>query len=121
MTALKADYNALKDLQVQNQKLFAKEPNNFDKLRILESKIHNVEKSRDMKKVLNNAGMPDTPLNNSIIINELLKSTNDVTATNRKTSIVINGSKGNVRIYGTWTILPDGSKRLSTVEAGAFK
>lgn len=121
LTTLKADYNALKDLQVKNQSQFAKDPNNFDKLRILESKIHNVEKSRDMNKVLNNAGIPDTPLNNSMIINELLKSANDVTATNRRTSIVINGSKGNVRVYGTWTILPDGSKRLSTVEAGAFK
>ncbi len=121
LTTLKADYNALKDLQVKNQSQFAKDPNNFDKLRILESKIHNVEKSRDMNKVLNNAGIPDTPLNNSMIINELLKSANDVTVTNRRTSIVINGPKGNVRVYGTWTILPDGSKRLSTVEAGAFK
>ncbi|MEQ4702450.1 VENN motif pre-toxin domain-containing protein, partial [Providencia rettgeri] len=121
LTTLKADYNALKDLQVKNQSLFAKDPSNFDKLRTLESKIHNVEKSRDMNKVLNNAGIPDTPLNNSMIVDELLKSANNVTPNNRRTSIVINGSKGNVRVYGTWTILPDGSKRLSTVEAGAFK
>lgn len=56
-----------------------------------------------------------------MIVYELLKSANNVTPNNRRTSIVINGSKGNVRVYGTWTILPDGSKRLSTVEAGAFK
>ncbi|HAF2129176.1 TPA: hypothetical protein G9F27_003378 [Salmonella enterica] len=34
LTTLKADYNALKYLQVKNQSQFAKDPNNFDKLRI---------------------------------------------------------------------------------------
>ncbi|WP_311779078.1 MULTISPECIES: hypothetical protein [Pantoea] len=37
------------------------------------------------------------------------------------TACVVAGKGGSVRVYATWTILPDGSKRLSTVQTGAFK
>ena len=83
--------------------------------------MHNIERSRDMDRVLVNAGIHNTPENNSIIMDKLLDSAHSVTTSNRQTSVVVSGHNGSVRVYATWTILPDGSKRLSTVQAGAFK
>ncbi|WP_112886951.1 MULTISPECIES: hemagglutinin repeat-containing protein [unclassified Photorhabdus] len=121
LDALKKEYNALKDLRIQNQREFAKNPENKTNLSILEKKIHNVERSQEMNKVLNNAGLPDTKTNNNMIIGKLLDSAKDVTPENRKTSVVVSGNNGSVRVYATWTILPDGSKRLATVQTGTFK
>ncbi|MBS9442077.1 hypothetical protein EAE89_10270 [Photorhabdus heterorhabditis] len=70
---------------------------------------------------LNNAGLPDTKVNNNMIISKLLDSAKDVTPENRKTSVVVSGNNGSVRVYATWTILPNGSKRLATVQTGTFK
>ncbi|MEQ4512247.1 MAG: VENN motif pre-toxin domain-containing protein [Dickeya sp.] len=118
---LQQEYNSLKDLQIANQSLFAKDKNNTIKLKQIEDKIHNIERSREMDRVLNNAGITNTPDNNSMIIDKLLNSTAGVTPANRRTSVVVSGESGSVRIYATWTILPDGSKRLSTIQTGAFK
>lgn len=73
-----------------------------------------------MDRVLNNAGIINTPKNNSMIMDKLLDSAHTVTTANRKTYVVVTGPNGNVRVYATWAVLPDGSKRLSTVQAGAF-
>lgn len=37
------------------------------------------------------------------------------------TAGVVAGKGSFIRVYATWTILPDGSKRLSTVQTGAFE
>ncbi|PHM35687.1 ShlA/HecA/FhaA exofamily protein [Xenorhabdus mauleonii] len=121
LDALKKEYNSLKDLRIQNQREFAKNPENKTNLSILEKKIHNVERSQEMNRVLNDAGLPDTKTNNNMIIGKLLDSAKNVTPENRKTSVVVSGNNGSVRVYATWTILPDGSKRLATVQTGTFK
>ncbi|PQQ32146.1 filamentous hemagglutinin, partial [Photorhabdus luminescens] len=121
LDALKKEYNSLKELRIKSQKEFAKNPENKANLSILEKKIHNVERSQEMNKVLNNAGLPDTKVNNHMIIDKLLDSAKSVTPENRKTSVVVSGNNGEVRVYATWTILPDGSKRLATVQTGTFK
>ncbi|WP_312631786.1 VENN motif pre-toxin domain-containing protein [Pantoea piersonii] len=41
--------------------------------------------------------------------------------TGDSTAGVVAGKGDSIRVYATWTILPDGSKRLSTVQTGAFK
>ncbi|NHB60017.1 hypothetical protein C5472_02225 [Photorhabdus sp. RW14-46] len=74
-----------------------------------------------MNRVLNNAGLPDTKANNHMIIDKLLDSAKSVRPENRKTSVVVSGNNGEVRVYATWTILPDSSKRLATVQTGTFK
>lgn len=74
-----------------------------------------------MARVLNNAGIQDNAKNNAMIMDNLLNSASGVTPSNRETSIVVSGPGGNVRIYATWKLLPDGSKRLATVKTGAFK
>ncbi|WP_206194074.1 hypothetical protein [Serratia microhaemolytica] len=121
LDALQKEYNVLKNSKNKSQSLFAKDPNNAIKLKQLEDKIHNIERSRDMERVLNNAGIPNTSSANNMIIDKLLDSMIDVTPKNRRTSVVVSGDNGSVRIYATWVILSDGSKRLSTVQTGAFK
>jgi filamentous hemagglutinin len=118
---LKKEYNSLKDLQISNQKEFAKTLGAREKLNKLNDQIYNVERSQEMARVLNNAGIQDNAKNNAMIMDNLLNSASGVTPSNRETSIVVSGPGGNVRIYATWKLLPDGSKRLATVKTGAFK
>ncbi|WP_276203295.1 hemagglutinin repeat-containing protein [Pectobacterium brasiliense] len=118
---LQKEYNLLKDAKISSQKEFAKDPSNAVKLKQLSDQIHNIERSRDMNRVLNNAGISNTSANNSMIMDKLLDSAQSATPSSRQTSVVVSGPNGSVRVYATWTILPDGSKRLSTVQAGAFK
>ncbi|MBK5073447.1 hemagglutinin repeat-containing protein [Budviciaceae bacterium CWB-B4] len=121
LSVLQREYNALQDLRVADQKTFAKDPNNVKKLDDLKNKIHNVEKSREMERVLNNAGITNTTKNNNLIIDSLLSSARNISSNNMRTSVVIHGPNSSIRVYGTWKILPDGTKRLATVEVGAFK
>ncbi|MCW0314776.1 hypothetical protein NG830_10285 [Pantoea ananatis] len=121
LESLQKEYNALKDAKISSQKDFAKDPSNAVRLKQVPDQIHNIERSRDMDRVLNNAGIPNTPTNNSMIMDKLLDSAQGATSANRKTSVVVSGPNGNVRVNATWTILPDGSKRLATVQTGAFK
>jgi len=120
LEALKKEYNSLKDLQVSNQRKFAKTPGAREELNKLNDQIYNVERSRERAQNLNNAGITDSAKNNAMIMDKLLKTAGGVTSSNRETSIVVSGSGGNVRIYATWKILPDGSKRLATVKTGVF-
>ncbi|EGO9439329.1 hypothetical protein DPL59_25030, partial [Escherichia coli] len=115
------EYNSLKDARISSQKEFAKDPNNAKRMEVLEKQIHNIERSQDMARVLEQAGIVNTASNNSMIMDKLLDSAQGATSANRKTSVVVSGPNGNVRIYATWTILPDGTKRLSTVNTGTFK
>ncbi|WP_302467655.1 VENN motif pre-toxin domain-containing protein [Pseudomonas muyukensis] len=119
--ALQTEYESLRSLRAASQKEFAKNPENEARLRLLSSQMHNVERSRDMARVLDSAGIIDTAKNNKMIIAELLASARDITVANRRSSIVLSGPQGNVRVNATWTILDDGSKRLSTMQVGAFK
>ena len=121
LESLQKEYNSLKDAKISSQKEFAKNPSNAKKMEVLEKQIHNIERSQDMARVLNEAGIVNTASNNSMIMDKLLDSVQGATSANRKTSVVVSGPNGNVRIYATWTILPDGTKRLSTVNTGAFK
>ncbi|EOC3146294.1 contact-dependent inhibition effector tRNA nuclease [Escherichia coli] len=121
LDSLQAEYNSLKDARISSQKEFAKDPNNAKRMEVLEKQIHNIERSQDMARVLEQAGIVNTASNNSMIMDKLLDSAQGATSANRKTSVVVSGPNGNVRIYATWTILPDGTKRLSTVNTGTFK
>jgi len=121
LDALQQEYNTLKAARRSNQREFAKDPANAKRLTALEKSIHNVERSRGMASELDNAGIPDTTKNNHLIMDKLLDSANTVTPENRTSSVVMQGSNNSVRITATWTILPDGTKRLSTVTTGAFK
>ena len=119
LESLQKEYNSLKDAKISSQREFAKDPGNAVRLKQVSDQIYNIERSRDMDRVLNNAGIPDTPANNSMIMDKLLDSAQ--TNAFKQTSVVVSGPNGNVRVNATWTILPDGSRRLATVQTGAFK
>ncbi|WP_435947351.1 VENN motif pre-toxin domain-containing protein [Dryocola sp. BD586] len=121
LESLQTEYNSLKHAKISSQKEFAKDPSNAKRMEVLEKQIHNIERSQDMARVLEQAGIVNTASNNSKIMDKLLDSAQGATSSNRQTSIVVSGPNGNVRVYATWTILPDGTKRLSTVNTGAFK
>ncbi|QPT15844.1 hypothetical protein I6G37_19520 [Serratia rubidaea] len=121
LESLQKEYNSLKDSKISSQKEFAKDPSNAKRMEMLEKQIHNIERSQDMARVLEQAGIANTSSNNSMIMDKLLDSAQGATPSNRQTSVVVAGSNGNVRVYATWTILPDGTKRLSTANTGAFK
>ncbi|MGC0811545.1 VENN motif pre-toxin domain-containing protein [Pantoea agglomerans] len=121
LESLHGEYNSLKDAKISSQKEFAKDPSNAKRMEVLEKQIHNIERSQDMSRVLDEAGIGNTDSNNSMIMDKLLDSAQVATLENRKTSAVVSGPNGSVRVYATWTMLPDGTKRLSTVNTGAFK
>jgi len=121
LESLQKEYNSLKDAKISSQREFAKDPGNAKSMELLEKQIHNIERPQDMARVLDQAGIVNTASNNSMIMDSLLDSAQGVTSSNRQTSVVVSGPNGNARVYATWTILPDCTKRLSTVNTGAFK
>ena len=114
--------NRLRDERMANPSAFDKNPEKVNEWKLVNNQIHNVQRSQAMANDLNRIGIVDTPKNNQMIMGELLDTAKNITPENRKTSIVLTGENGgSVRITATWAILPDGSKRLSTVQTGAFK
>ncbi len=106
-----------------NQRAFAKDPNKPKELGKISTHIEGIGRSRTMGMDLEKIGFNDTKENNKFIIDKLLDTAKMVTPENRWTSIVLksqNGSNESVRINAVWVILPDGSKRLSTVTTGRF-
>ncbi|KMW73119.1 hypothetical protein TI10_08315 [Photorhabdus luminescens subsp. luminescens] len=121
---LHARKNSLMDERRDNQRAFAKDPAKNAELDNIKDNIKRMERSRAMAADLQAIGVHDTKENNVLIMDKLLDSAKSVTAENRRSSIVLEGRNGNghsVRINAVWTILPDGSKRLSTVTTGKFK
>ncbi|WP_325952830.1 VENN motif pre-toxin domain-containing protein [Pantoea anthophila] len=74
LESLQKEYNSLKDAKISSQREFAKDPGNAVRLKQVSDQIHNIERSCDMDRVLNNAGIPNTPANNSMIMDKLLDS-----------------------------------------------
>lgn len=107
-----------------NQRAFAKDPGKIKELDVIKDNIKRIERSRTMGMDLEKIGFDDTPENNKFIIDKLLDTASLVTENNRNSSIVLKNNIDNgyfVRISAVWTILPDGTKRLSTVKTGLFK
>ncbi|WP_282183124.1 VENN motif pre-toxin domain-containing protein, partial [Photorhabdus hindustanensis] len=124
LEALKAREMVLINEKRDNQRAFAKDPTKADELKKIQKHIEGIGRSRTMAKDLEIIGIHDTKENNTLIMNKLLDSAKTATPENRWTSIVLKSRNGNdesVRIKAVWTILPDGSKRLSTVTTGRFK
>ncbi|WP_380184869.1 VENN motif pre-toxin domain-containing protein [Kalamiella sp. sgz302252] len=118
--ALTSRLNKLKDERSASQKDFAKS-GKAEEIIEIENNLQRIDRSRQMGRDLERVGIDNiSNLNNSIIIDKLLSSAKNVTATNRKSSIVMTGSNGSVRITATWVVQADGKKRLSTVTTGVF-
>lgn len=120
LDALTSRLDVLKAERRENQSAFAKSGKS-DELEKIEKDIYRINRSRQMGQDLETIGIDNkSGLNNSIIIDKLLSSAKEVNAANTKSSIVLAGTNGSVRINATWKVLPDGTKRLATVTTGIF-
>ncbi len=91
------------------------DPTNERRLEQLKRLRHNVERSNSMAKVLEDAGIPDTPQNNRMMMEHLLEQGDDAVATGTTRSVFTHPGGGQVVIQGKWTVIDDGRAYLATV------
>jgi hypothetical protein len=117
----KAEMDALKDLKQTNRKEFDRNPENQKRLDALGKWKHRYERSVAMADEMRKAGLdPDSATDRNKIIDHLLKAGEAVDSTNRHKFVSeIDTPTGRLKIFSTWTILPDGRKYLATLEYAA--
>jgi len=103
-----------------DQSTFAKSGKETE-LKAISESIKRIDRTRVMGDNLIKSGVPNTPKNNAVIMDELLESAKDVNASNPSSSIVLHGTIGSVRINAKWKVMDDGTKRLTTMTTGIFK
>ena len=91
------------------------EPKITQDIMMYRSKLHNYERSQEMSRTLNNAGIVDTMENNLMIADNLLKTAKSVKDGINQTVCYIEGTKGKVKIEAKWKILPNGKPYLATM------
>lgn len=107
----------LQRLKQSNRKLFDSSPTNAERLEQLKSQKHNLDRSKDMARHLEEAGLPDTPENNNELIAHLLQVGNKVTPDNRTwVPSTFTGPKGTLKVESTWKILDDQRAYLTTLK-----
>jgi hypothetical protein len=110
------ELKALKNERQTARKEFDKHPDNAVRIKKLEDLKHNQERSLEMAKSLEGAGLPDTPAVNEEIIHHLAEIGQKITENNRvQFPSELSGSVGKVKLLSTWVILPDGRALLSTI------
>jgi hypothetical protein len=110
------ELSALQALKQQNRKHFDLDPANQARLDQLKNMQHNYERSQEMARSLEGIGLPNTPENNDYIMRNLLETARGVTPEQRVwVPGTLTGPNGSLRVNSTWSILPDGSKYLTTL------
>jgi filamentous hemagglutinin len=75
-----------------------------------------------MNRHLDNIGLADTPANNQLITEHLLRVGNKVTPDNRSwVPSVLKGPKGSLQVESTWKILEDQRAYLTTLKLMPIK
>jgi hypothetical protein len=111
-----AELKALKNERQTTRKEFDKDPSKAARIKKLEELRHNQERSLEMAKSLESAGLPDTPEVNEDIIRHLLEVGQNINENNRvRFPSELSGTAGQIKLLSTWVILPDGRALLSTV------
>jgi hypothetical protein len=114
---VKEELKALKKLKQTNRKLFDADPNNEKLLDKLKKQEHNLDRSTDMKRHLDNIGLDDTPDNNQTIIEHLLEVGQKVSPENRLwVPSLLEGPNGLLQVETTWAILGNGRAYLTTLK-----
>ena len=95
-------------------------PENFTKkmkreLQEYEYRLHNYQRSQEMSKTLNQAGIEDTIENNQMIVENLFAAAKEVTDGNTEIISYIDGLNGKIQVVSRWKILSDGSPYLATI------
>jgi len=111
--AVKSRINELKNIKKTNPEIFNKNMKN--ELKSIEDKLHNYQRSQEMSKTLNNAGILDNAENNQMIAEELLEAAKSAKTGNTEIISYIEGSTGNIQVVSRWKILDDGTPYLATV------
>ncbi|MBE5988916.1 MAG: hypothetical protein E7250_14430 [Paenibacillaceae bacterium] len=111
--AVKSRINELKNIKKTNPEIFNKNMKN--ELKSIEDKLHNYQRSQEMSKTLNNAGILDNAENNQMIAEELLEAAKSAKIGNTEIISYIEGSTGNIQVVSRWKILDDGTPYLATV------
>ncbi|MEJ2065938.1 MAG: hypothetical protein P8X74_22105, partial [Reinekea sp.] len=113
---VKAELSALREFKQTRRKEFDLDPKNEKRLvRLRDVELHNAERSVDMAKTLENAGIVNNQSNNDLIIQKLLQAGKNVTKENNMASSVLSGPKSDVKIEGMYQILPSGETYLNTI------
>jgi hypothetical protein len=111
-----AELKTLKNERQTTRREFDKDPSKAARIKKLEDLKHNQERSLEMAKSLERAGLPDIPEVNEEIIRHLLEVGQNINENNRvRFPSELRGSTGKIRLLSTWVILPDGRAFLSTV------
>ena len=114
---VREEHKALKNLKQTNRKLFDADPNNANLLVRLGEQEHNLVRSSDMKRHLQDIGLDDTPENNQVIIEHLLEVGQQATPDNRLwLPSLLEGPNGLLQVESTWAILGDGRAYLTTLK-----
>lgn len=112
-----AELRELQNLKQRDRKLFDSSPKNAIRLKQVKDLAHNLERSQDMSKRLENIGLPDTPENNDILIKHLLEVGNKVSPEQRTwVPSTLTGPKGTLKVESTWKILDDQRAYLTTLK-----
>lgn len=112
----KQELRELNALRQNNRKLFDSNPENTERLKKLNKLNHNYDRSIDMATKLESIGLINTKENNDIVFEFLLDAGNEATMDNRTILSILEGPKGKLKMISTWTILPNGTKYLSTIK-----
>ena len=111
--AVKSRINELKNIKKTNTETFNK--NMKSELKSCEDKLHNYQRSQEMSKTLNNAGILDNAENNQMIAEELLEAAKSAKTGNTEIISYIKGANGKIQVVSRWKILDDGTPYLATV------
>lgn len=103
----------LKDIRKSNPENFTKEMKK--ELQNCEDMLHNYQRSQEMSKTLNTAGIEDTIENNQMIVENLFDAAKEVTDGNTEIISYIEGANGKVQVISRWKVLPDDTRYLATV------
>ena len=113
VNTVKSRINELKNIKKTNPENFNK--NMKSELKSCEDKLHNYQRSQEMSKTLNNAGILDNAENNQMIAEELLEAAKSAKSGNTEIISYIEGSNGKIQVVSRWKILDDCTPYLATV------
>jgi hypothetical protein len=114
---MKAEMRRLQELKQTARKEFDRSPQNQKRIDELRKLQHNFERSQDMARTLDAAGLIGTEESNAAMFKHLLEVGQKVTSENRlDVASEVVGPTFKVKLLTTWIILPDGRAYLATIK-----
>ena len=111
--AAKARFNELKRIKNARSGIFDADMD--AEFSSLYRQLHNYQRSQEMSRTLNYAGIADTASNNRMIADNLLTAAREVKKGHTKIISYLSGTNGMVQVTSMWNISDDGTPYLATV------